>query len=257
MTGCFWSCIWNVCMYFLNVFFKRIVGRDIPGDGVPRRFWKGRSIMLIYIIRHGETDWNTKRLLQGATDIPLNQNGIEVARLTAKALKDVPFDVIYTSPLSRAVQTAEIMRRDRDIPIIPDERLKEISFGPYEGLCCAKEGYSIPDPKFVNFFSDPAHYTPPEGGETVAELAVRTTDFLTELIENPQNREKTILLSGHGACVKGLLSSLTISDLKDFWKGGVHKNCGVSIVEVKDGQAKVLQENVIYYDEKRSTNYFE
>ena len=94
--------------------------------------------MLIYIIRHGETDWNTKRLLQGATDIPLNQNGIEVARLTAKALKDVPFDVIYTSPLSRAVQTAEIMRRDRDIPIIPDERLKEISFGPYEGLCCAK-----------------------------------------------------------------------------------------------------------------------
>ena len=109
----------------------------------------------------------------------------------------------------------------------------------------------------MNFFSDPAHYTPPEGGETVAELAVRTTDFLTELIENPQNREKTILLSGHGACVKGLLSSLTISDLKDFWKGGVHKNCGVSIVEVKDGQAKVLQENVIYYDEKRSTNYFE
>ena len=54
-----------------------------------------------------------------------------------------------------------------------------------------------------------------------------------------------------------LLSSLTISDMKDFWKGGVHKNCGVSIVEVKDGQAKVLQENVIYYDEKRSTNYFE
>lgn len=55
--------------------------------------------MQIYIIRHGETDWNTKRLLQGATDIPLNQNGIEAARLTAEALKEIPFDAIYTSPL--------------------------------------------------------------------------------------------------------------------------------------------------------------
>jgi len=213
--------------------------------------------MQIYIIRHGETDWNTKRLLQGATDIPLNQNGIEAARLTAEALKEIPFDEIYTSPLQRAVQTAEIMRGDRRIPIIEDERLKEISFGPYEGLCCGKEGYSIPDPEFVNFFQNPAHYNPPEGGESIAQLCVRTTDFLTELIENPDNREKTILLSGHGACVKGLLSSLLITDLKDFWKGGVHKNCGVSIVEVKDGKARVLQENVIYYDEKRSTNYIE
>lgn len=213
--------------------------------------------MQIYIIRHGETDWNRKHLLQGATDIPLNQNGIDVARLTAEALKDVPFDVIYTSPLKRAVQTAEILRGDRDIPVIRDNRLKEISFGPYEGLCCAREGYSIPDPEFVNFFQDPAHYNPPEGGESIAELCVRTTDFLTELIENPENRDKTILLSGHGACVKGLLSSLTIADLKDFWKGGVHKNCGVSIVEVKDGKAEVLQENVIYYDEKKSTSLFE
>ena len=100
----------------------------------------------------------------GATDIPLNQNGIEAARLTAEALKEIPFDEIYTSPLQRAVQTAEIMRGDRRIPIIKDERLKEISFGPYEGLCCGKEGYSIPDPEFVNFFQNPAHYNPPEGG---------------------------------------------------------------------------------------------
>ena len=213
--------------------------------------------MRIYLIRHGETEWNTKRLLQGATDIPLNENGIEVAKITSEALKDVPFDVIYTSPLARAVQTAEILRGERKIPIIRDDRLKEISFGPYEGLCCSKEGYSIPDPGFVKFFSDPGHYTPPEGGESIAELCVRTTDFLTELIENPDNQDKTILVSGHGAVVKGLLSSLTITDLKDFWNGGVHKNCGVSIIEVEQGEARIVQENVIYYDRKRSSNYFE
>ena len=58
--------------------------------------------MVIYLIRHGETDWNTKRLLQGATDIPLNQNGIEVAQLTAEGLREVAFDLIFTSPLKRA-----------------------------------------------------------------------------------------------------------------------------------------------------------
>lgn len=213
--------------------------------------------MKIYIIRHGETDWNTKHLLQGATDIPLNQNGIELARLTAEALKEVPFDVIYTSPLKRAVETAELLRMDRKIPIIPEERLREISFGPYEGLCCSREGYSIPDPDFLYFFTDPARYTPPEGGESIEHLCGRTTEFLKELMENPSLQDKTILLSGHGACVKGILSSLTITDKKDFWRGGVHKNCGVSIIEVKDGQARLLQENVIYYDEKRSTNFFE
>ena len=88
-------------------------------------------MMQIYIIRHGETEWNTKRLLQGATDIPLNQNGVEVAKLTSEALKEVPFDIIYTSPLKRAVETAEIMRGDREIPVILVDRLKEISFGPY------------------------------------------------------------------------------------------------------------------------------
>ena len=86
---------------------------------------------------------------------------------------------------------------------------------------------------------------------------MRTTDFLTELIRNPDMQDKTVLLSGHGAVVKGLLSSLTITDMKDFWKGGVHKNCGVSMIEVKNGEARLLQENVIYYDENRSTNYFE
>ena len=106
-------------------------------------------------------------------------------------------------------------RGDLRIPIIEYERLKEISFGPYEGLCCGKEGYSIPDPEFVNLFQNPAHYNPPEGGESIAQLCVRTTDFLTELIENPDNREKTILLSGHGACVKGLLSSLLKMCIRD------------------------------------------
>lgn len=211
--------------------------------------------MVIYLIRHGETDWNTVRLLQGATDIPLNQNGIEVAEITAEQLKDVPFDLIFTSPLSRARQTAEILRRDRNIPIIEEARLREISFGPYEGLCCSRDNYSIPDPAFMNFFVDPGNYVPAEGAESIKHLCERTTEFLMEVVNNPEYEDKTILFSGHGAVVKGLLSSITITDLKDFWGQGVHKNCGVSILDVENGKISLRQENVIYYDEARSINY--
>lgn len=213
--------------------------------------------MLIYIIRHGETEWNTKKLLQGATDIPLNENGIEVAELTAAALRDVPFDMIFTSPLQRAEQTAQIIRADRQIPIVEEPRLQEISFGPYEGCCCSREGYNIPDPEFIRFFTDPARYIPPEGGESIPDLIRRTKDFLQELIHTKEYQDKTILLSAHGAVVKGLLFGMGGEDLKDFWKGGVHKNCAVSILETTEGKLSLLQENVIYYDEERSTNYFE
>lgn len=213
--------------------------------------------MVIYLIRHGETDWNTKRLLQGSTDIPLNQSGVEVARQTAEGLKDVKFDLIFTSPLKRAVETAEIIRGDRKIPIILEERLQEIGFGPYEGLCCLKDEWNIPDPDFINFFARPDAYVPPKGGESIRHLCERTTEFLQEVVQTPDYQDKTILLSGHGAVVKGLLSSITITDLKDFWNGGVHKNCGVSILDVENGKITLRQENVIYYDEKRNLNYFE
>ena len=211
--------------------------------------------MKIYLIRHGETDWNLEQRLQGAMDIPLNENGIELARETARGLRDVPFDVIYTSPLRRARQTAEIIRGDREIPLIEEPRIREICFGIYEGYCCGRDNYTIPDPAFRNFFVDPGNYVPPQGAESIEQLCGRTTEFLREVAFDPDNADKTILLSSHGAAVKGMLSSLTIRDKKDFWNGGVHKNCGVTVLNVEGGRITIERENVIYYDEARSHNY--
>lgn len=90
--------------------------------------------MILYVIRHGETKWNVERRLQGRSDVELNEYGIYLAKVTAEALKDVNFDVIYSSPLIRAYKTAEIIKGDRNINIITDDRLKEMSFGIYEGL---------------------------------------------------------------------------------------------------------------------------
>ena len=89
---------------------------------------------MLYIMRHGRTDWNERNKLQGRTDIPLNANGRQMAEKAREEYADVHFDVCYCSPLIRARETAEIVLRGRNIPIIPDERLVEMSFGACEGM---------------------------------------------------------------------------------------------------------------------------
>ena len=89
---------------------------------------------MLYIMRHGKTEWTKKKILQGRTDIPLCEEGIEMAEKAHEEYKDVHIDVCYCSPLIRARKTAEIVLGGRDIPIISDDRLKEMSFGEYEGL---------------------------------------------------------------------------------------------------------------------------
>ena len=80
--------------------------------------------MKIYIMRHGETKWNKRSKLQGQVDIPLAPKGIEQAQMTAEGMKEIPFDHIFSSPLKRAYKTAQIVRMDRPIEIVRDDRLK-------------------------------------------------------------------------------------------------------------------------------------
>ena len=88
---------------------------------------------MLYIMRHGRTDWNDRHKLQGSTDIPLNENGRAMAEKAREEYRDIPLDECWCSPLIRARETAEIVLRDRGIPIRIDERLREMGFGTYEG----------------------------------------------------------------------------------------------------------------------------
>ncbi|MDY5846912.1 MAG: histidine phosphatase family protein [Bariatricus sp.] len=205
--------------------------------------------MLIYFIRHGETDWNKTRRLQGQADIPLNEFGRKLAIETRSALKDIPFDLVYTSPLKRAKETAELVIGDRNVPIIEDKRIMEMGFGEYEGLCCKGEGFNIPDPMFRNFFQAPEKYQPPKSGESFEQLSKRLEDFLQELFDKKELQDKTILVSTHGAALCGMLRLIKKAPIEQFWGGGVHKNCAVTIVEVKDRIPKILEEAVTYYRE--------
>lgn len=195
--------------------------------------------MIIYLMRHGETDWNIKGLLQGRTDTDLNENGRRLARITGERLLDVSFDLVFTSPLRRAVVTAELALGGRDIPMIQDQRLIEMSFGEREGV----EAEVLSD-----FFKAPAKYQPPVGGERFEELHKRTKDFLDDITNRPELSDKTILVATHGAASRALLNSLRTFELNDFWAGGVSRNCSVAILESIAGKTRIIEENKIYYE---------
>lgn len=204
--------------------------------------------MKLYFVRHGETDWNKARKIQGQVDIPLNEFGRMLAKKTAKGLADIPFTVCYTSPMGRAKETAELILAGRDVPIVIDERIVEMGFGEYEGKCCSKKGWELPD-NFHCFFTDPVNYIAPKGGEGFADVKKRTGDFLEELYQKEELQDKNVLLSTHGAALCGILSLMKGLPISGYWQQGVHKNCAVSIAEVKDGKIEILQENVTYYQE--------
>ena len=112
---------------------------------------------MIYIIRHGKTERNQANVLQGRSDYPLNDEGIRQAEAAADRLRNIRFDHVFSSPLTRAVQTAKIVVPDLE-PVI-DERLIEMDYGPYEGTDLNR----LP-PEILFFFRDFVHNPAPESG---------------------------------------------------------------------------------------------
>ena len=202
----------------------------------------------MYIIRHGQTPWNARKCLQGRSDVDLNENGIYLAELTGKALRDVTVDMAFTSPLIRAKHTAQCILAGRKVPIIEDERLIEISFGIYEGCCYAEENRQVPQQWIENFFHAPQDYVAAPGGESLDDVEKRTRNFMEDICSRKELQDKTILVSTHGCALRGLLNSIRESNREDYWHGGVSKNCAVSIVTCNRGEKPVLvEENHIYY----------
>ena len=155
---------------------------------------------MLYIIRHGQTELNSKHALQGRSDHPLNDTGKEQARETSKALENlgIRFDHVYTSPLIRAIQTAEIIAPGIE-PLI-DERVIEMDYGPYEGT----DLNNLP-PEVLEFFRDFSHNPAPKGMEQLSSVVERLGRFLEEIRDVSGN----VLLSTHAIAMKGALEYLT------------------------------------------------
>ena len=209
--------------------------------------------MKIYFVRHGETIWNKEKKIQGRSDIPLNEYGKELGIITAEALKDIPFDIVYSSPLIRAKETAEILVKDRNLVIHEDNRLVEMSFGKGEGESLP-EIHAHPEMKLHNFIHNPGEYTPPAGGETFEELYDRCKNFMEEIIIPAEKKYNTMLIVGHGALIRGFIHNINNRPSKDFWIV-THKNCSVTIANCTNGKLSLLEEAKIFYKEETQVTW--
>lgn len=177
---------------------------------------------MLYLMRHGKTEWNELHKLQGRTDIPLNEDGLAMAEKAREECKDVHFDVCFSSPLLRARETADIVLRGRDVPIINDDRLMEMSFGVCEGI---ENYFHIQDSPITPFFQAPETYTTPaEGAESMEQLFERTGEFLKEKVDPLLAEGKDVLIVGHGAMNCSIICQIRGIPVKDFWKAGI-ENC--------------------------------
>ena len=177
---------------------------------------------MLYIVRHGQTDLNSRNVLQGRSDHPLNPKGEEQARGIGDILSDVRFDRVFSSPLKRAVRTAEII-----VPYAPmtiDERLIEMEYGPYEGL-----GLDSLPVEVLEFFSDFVNNSAPEGMEPLPDIVSRTGSF----IEERCRIDGDVLISTHAIAMKGILEYLTPDSNGSYWSKYIG-NCSVYTAEYRD-----------------------
>jgi broad specificity phosphatase PhoE len=162
----------------------------------------------LYLARHGETDSNALRRVQGLSDIPLNENGRLQAGRLAGRLAHTPFAAAYASDSSRATETAEIVVRGRSISLHRTAELREISYGQWEGLTF--EEVENRDPVgFARYnsdgLSDDLEFAPP-GGETVRALLARIDAFLESLRGHHDGED--LLLVAHGISLRAVLVCL-------------------------------------------------
>ena len=179
---------------------------------------------MLYIIRHGQTAGNATKQLQGRRDNPLNETGEQQARETGERLREagIRFARVYTSPLNRAIRTAEIVATG--IPQTVDERLIEMDYGPYEGM-----SLSDPAPEVLEFFRDFAHNPAPEGMEPLAQVVARMGAFLEDV--RPIAAREDILTSTHAIAMKGALEYLAPGSNGGYWSTFIG-NCAVYVADV-------------------------
>lgn len=184
----------------------------------------------VYITRHGQTVWNIDYRFQGQKDSDLTEKGLNQAKLLSERMKDVHIDCIYASPLKRTMETAKIIRGDRDIEIIAEDGFKELSFGDYEGRTKEElekigQGKEITD--IFNYVED----AKAPNGESLKELYDRISKTLDSLLE--KEKDKTIFIVTHGAALLAIYKYF--SDDNNYYHEVMGQTSLTKVVDSGDG----------------------
>jgi broad specificity phosphatase PhoE len=177
----------------------------------------------IILVRHGETEWNASEVFRGKADIPLNDVGLEQARLLGAYLKDEKLEAVYSGPLSRAVKTAQAIAGPQNLPVNIVSNLDDLDCGEWEGkpLKEVKKKY----PEIYQDWVDTPEQVRIPGGESLADVRARALPFVQDAVARVE--EGKLVFVSHRAVHKVIISALLTLDNAAFWNFKLD-NCGIT-----------------------------
>ena len=168
----------------------------------------------IYLVRHGQTAWNREEIFRGRADVPLDETGLKQAELAGEYLKEVEIDAIYSSPLSRALETAEKIARFHNLKVQPFEGIVDMSFGNWEGH--AHQEIKKNDSETYRRWREEPHLVRLPGGESLDDVRVRSMAALNEVTK--KHPGKALVLVSHRVVNKVLICGILGLDNSHFWQ---------------------------------------
>ena len=194
--------------------------------------------MQVILVRHAETEWNVRGIIQGHSDSALTPRGERQtsALLAAFAESDLRVECVYASPLGRAWQMGQSLAESFCCSLIAEPALKEQAFGQFEGMTTAQLLQHSPDAAKALFKSD-AEYCPP-GGESLSHASQRMMHFLYNL--EKKRHHQTICLVSHGHVTQGVLSTLKSGAVDNFPRYA-QPNASYSVFDLINGRCSTLR----------------
>ena len=193
--------------------------------------------MRLILVRHGETDWNQQYRIQGQSDLPLNECGMAQAKSIALALKDERVEAIYSSPLRRALGTAEAINRFHQVKLVPLDELKELDVGELDGM--HGTDLRIIYPAFFRDWVTDAASTRLPGGESLTELQDRAWDAVEGVLERNQS---DLIVVSHFFVIISLLCKVLNLHLSEFRRFGITVG-SISILEFNGKRTEMVSFN--------------
>jgi broad specificity phosphatase PhoE len=191
----------------------------------------------LILARHGETTWNVEKVFRGRADVSLDEVGIKQAELLGKYLSDWRLEAIYSSPVKRALDTANIVARYQKVPVRIAEGLIDFDFGEWQSLSEqeAKRLY----PAIFNEWHNNPHKVEMPGGESMEDVRRRAVEVVNDVLSRHQG---DVLLVSHRVVIKVLICYLLGLDNSHFWN--IHQDVGgITILDYADGRFVLIRHN--------------
>lgn len=185
----------------------------------------------IYLVRHGQTAWNKEEIFRGRTDVPLDETGLKQAELAGEFFREMEIHKIYSSPLSRALETAKRIAQVHHLEVHSLQGLIDMSFGRWEGR--SHKEVKANDKEIYRQWREQPHLVRLPGGETLDEVRARGMAALEEVIH--ENPGKTLILVSHRVLCKVLICAILGLDNSHFWQI-VQDTTAINLIQYKEGK---------------------